>query len=132
MSVQLVWNETYSVGNPEIDAQHQRMFEIANSLSEKLDAPAIKRTIMALYKHTREHFTAEEQMMKEIGYPKLAYHRELHNELITRLNSISTGSFDADWSVLHFKRFVYDWVIDHILNHDHDYFVFAQQQQKKT
>ena len=33
MSIQFIWVEDYSVENPTLDEQHQRMFELANSLS---------------------------------------------------------------------------------------------------
>lgn len=132
MSVHFNWSDSYVVGNDEIDEQHEEMFRLANSLAEHLDAPLIKRTIMDLYKHAREHFTAEEQMMKDTGYPRLEQHRRSHDGLITRLNDISAQSFDSDESVFAFKRFIYHWLIDHIMHQDKDFFQFAQQQAAKT
>jgi len=108
------------------------MFELANSLPEVTDEGDIKGIIMRMFNHTREHFADEENMMKRIGYPKRAEHRKLHEVLITKLSNISTHSFDGDQSVFKFKKFIYDWVIDHIMNHDKDYFRFTQEKRTET
>lgn len=129
MSVQFVWDDSYSVGREDIDNQHKRMFNLANQLPEEPGKARVKMTIMDLYKHTREHFEAEEAMMKQIGYPKLDEHRELHNEFISKLNDVSVQSFDNDQSVFAFKKLLYDWLIDHILHHDKNYFRFTQDQK---
>ena len=129
MSIQFLWDETYTVGNPNFDEQHKRIFEIANSLPEVVDEELIKNIIWRLFKHTNEHFVTEEKMMKDIGYPKLAEHRQLHDELITKLSDISTQSFGSDQSVFQFKKFIYDWIIEHIMNADNGYFRFVQKKR---
>ncbi len=82
-----------------------------------------------MYKYTREHFAAEEQMMQRINYPKLEKHKELHKDLITKLNTISAQPFESDESVYDFITFVYDWITHHILNKDMDFMRFAQDKR---
>ena len=41
-------------------------------------------------------------MRKEIDYHKLSNHRELHNELITKMSDIGSYSFDSDESIFQF------------------------------
>ena len=132
MSIQFTWDNTYSVGSPDLDEQHRRMFELANSLAEMTDEGRIKHTIWRMFKHVHEHFAHEENMMKEIGYTQLNEHRELHNELITKLSDISTRTFDSQESLFQFQKFIYDWIINHIMIADKDYFLFAQGQRPKT
>jgi len=127
MGVQFTWDESYTVGREDIDAQHKHMFEIANSLPETLDEPHLKRAVVALIKHTREHFDAEEKMMSDIGYPKLQQHRLLHEDLIEQLHRINIMSFNEQKMFTAFKLHVYNWVIDHIMNHDKDYFRFTRE-----
>lgn len=127
MAIQFTWDQSYSVGNSEIDQQHRRMLELASSIPEKLDEPSIRQLLMKIHEHAQEHFTDEENMMKEIGYPRLAEHRELHETLITQLDGLRAQSFHSEKSVRRFKRFVYDWVIDHIMNEDMDYFRFSER-----
>lgn len=129
VSIQFVWDDKYSVGNPKIDQQHKKIFELGNELLEVSKAQDIKPIIMRLYKYTREHFSHEEEMMKSIGFPLLIEHTVLHEDLISKLGDISSRSFDTDEAVFEFKKFVYDWLTKHIMNEDMKYFQFHQEQQ---
>ncbi len=128
MSIKFEWKEKYSVGNLNIDQQHKGIFEIANSLTEEMNENEIKIILMKLFKYTRVHFADEEEMMKKIGYPKLDEQRELHNELISKLSTLSVKSFDTVQFVINFKKFVYGWITNHILLHDMDYFHYNQKR----
>ncbi|MCP4670155.1 MAG: hemerythrin family protein [Desulfobacula sp.] len=129
MSIRFEWDDSFSVANEKIDQQHKMLFELANSIRDDLNQPGIKKIIMDLYQYTREHFTAEEQMMQRISYPKLEEHKELHGDLITKLNTLSAQSFEDDESVNNFITFVYDWLTHHILNRDMDYMRFAHDKK---
>ena len=128
MSIQFVWDKSLTVGNPDLDEQHQKVFELANSLSNDSDEGQMKRTILQIFKHLTKHFSDEENMMKEIGYPKRAEHQELHNELITKLSDIKMISLSAGEPVIQFKKFIFEWITDHIMNADKEYFLFQQKQ----
>lgn len=129
MPIKFVWDKSYSVGHETIDSQHRRLFELGNDM-QNVDISGVTRAIMSLYKHAREHFDSEEQHMKAIGYPKLEQHRELHNDLITGLNNVAKKPIDTVAGLESFKRFVYDWIIDHILNQDKKYFEFYRETFK--
>jgi hemerythrin len=97
---------------------------------QNIQLSEVTRTIMNLYKHTRQHFDTEEQHMKAIGYPKLEQHRELHNGLISGLNNLIEKPINTNLGLEGLKKFVYNWIIDHILNHDKKYFDFYQEQAR--
>ncbi|MFQ6607878.1 MAG: bacteriohemerythrin [Fidelibacterota bacterium] len=132
MNKEFMWDEKYSVGNPDIDAQHKSMIELANSLSEDRKDEDNSGIIRRLYKHIREHFEDEENMMAKIGYPKLTEHKEHHKKLITELHKMNIRSFENENFEYNFKEFIYNWVTDHILNHDKDYFRFTQEKITST
>jgi hemerythrin len=127
MPIKFVWDTSYSVGNEVIDSQHRRLFVLGNDM-QNIQLSDVTRTIMDLYKHTRQHFDTEEQHMKAIGYPKLEQHRELHIGLISGLNNLIEKPINTNIGLEGLKKFVYDWIIDHILNHDKKYFEFYQEQ----
>ena len=127
MSIQFIWENKYSVGNSKIDNQHKEMFKLGNDIPEVLNAQEINPIIMRLYKYTREHFSMEEEMMKSIGFPLLAEHKILHEELISKLNEISSCPFETDKAALRFKQFVYGWLIEHIMHKDMQYFKFSRE-----
>jgi len=129
MSIIFEWDNSFSVANEEIDQQHKMLFNLASSIGDDLNQQRIEQNIVVLYKYTREHFAAEEQMMQKINYPKFEEHKELHKNLITKLNTISAKPFEDDESVYDFITFVYDWLTHHILNKDMDFMRFAQDKR---
>ena len=128
MADDFLWNDAYSVGRSDIDMQHQRLFALANTLPDALDIPTWRRLVMELFKYTRIHFSAEEQMMLENGYPKLAEHCALHEELIGQLAEVSAQSQPSPSTLAAFKPFFFRWIIEHILTRDMDYLRFIQKK----
>ena len=127
MGIRLVWEKSYAIGVPEVDKQHRQLFILANALPEDPDGTDIKRAIMTLYKHTREHFAFEEELMLKMGYPKRHEHIRLHEELIQRLNDSCQNPGDDLESVVAVRRILLEWVAIHIANHDRDYARFARE-----
>jgi len=129
MSIVFVWKEEYAVGVPELDKQHQCLFDIGNEI-QTVGKKQARKYIMKLYQYATAHFKTEEDHMKLINYPDVENHKKLHDRLITDLNSISKDfsneSFDE------FKTFLHTWLIDHILNKDKKYFAFANAMETKT
>ncbi len=130
MSIKFVWDDSLLINNAQLDRQHKAMFELANSFEEGLDEQKIKQLIKELHKYACEHFAAEENMMYASNYHGLKEHHQMHNELVAKLDDISTHTFNNDKSVFEFMTFVYDWLTHHILNKDKDYMRFVQAQQK--
>ena len=128
MKVKFAWKDSYSVGRSDVDEQHKQLFSLANALPDELDVQTWHRIIMELYKYTRIHFSAEEQMMRELGYSKHAEHSALHEGLISQLAQISAQAEPSARSTSEFKMFFYSWIIDHILTQDMDYASYIQQK----
>lgn len=120
MNLRIDWNETYSIGIPLLDAQHQVLFDIANSIPETVDEKKARTCIVRLFKYAREHFTAEEAEMRKIAYPKLDEHIRIHDALIEKLSDVAISPLDTDEANLVLKRFVLHWIVDHIMMRDKD------------
>jgi len=131
MSIRFLWEYKYSVGNSKIDEQHRSMFEIANELDMIVSLRDVKTVIIKLFKYTREHFSYEEKMMEAIKYPALREHQEAHEKLITKLSEISTHSFDSQDDFDAFKEFIYNWLINHILDVDQRYCKFKKKEKRE-
>jgi len=128
MTINFIWQEDYSVGNDELDNQHKYLFELGNQI-QAAGITEAKTYVMALYKYIREHFQLEEDHMKSMSYPDLESHRNLHNNLLSDLNVITDDFFEKSDSFEKFKAFFYNWLIDHILQHDKKYFKFTHQNK---
>ena len=112
------WKESLKIGHPEIDKQHQRLFELTNALMAADDVSAVRRLLMQLYKHTREHFELEEALMRQLNFPDINAHTDGHNRLLARLNGISqeVGQGLLDKSAV--ATLMGDWALRHISHDD--------------
>lgn len=112
------WNDSYKIGNADIDQQHQALFALINALLEPLDDAALKSLIMQLYRHTREHFEAEEALMRQLGVADYAAHIDYHNRLLERLNLISSGVGQGQLDKAAFYGLMHDWAMRHVVIDD--------------
>ncbi len=127
MSIVFIWKKQYAVGVPELDKQHQDIFNLGNKIQDANQDKA-KTYVMELYKFARAHFKTEELHMKQINYPDLNSHRKLHDNFIADLNVISKDFTNESLETL--KSFLYSWLIDHVLNEDNKYFHFSNRQEE--
>ena len=119
---EFVWSDKYSIGNAQIDAEHQRLIELANDVAafagsgEKV--ARIKGAIVALYDYVKTHFQHEEEYMLQLGCPQYEEHKKLHQGIIAEMNTIMKHSGNLDALVYKFKRLMHIWVLEHILAED--------------
>jgi hemerythrin len=118
MTDSFVWKKGYNVGVEEIDAQHENLFRIANALRSDLPPGRLEEELMYLYRHTREHFKAEEALMRDSGYPYYMDHRDQHDELLDNLNEIAAQIVKNPEKLPELKNLLDKWVKQHILNYD--------------
>ena len=76
------WKDEYSVGVEKIDRQHRHLFEIINKLIDRSgsseDLKLVSETLTEMLNYAKEHFTTEEELMQEYGYPEIESHKEQH------------------------------------------------------
>jgi len=125
MPIAFIWEEKFNVGDDEINRQHKYIFELANKVQNATLYESGKY-IMELFKYSGTHFKHEEQQMKEVGFPGLYKHIELHDELITKLSEISLNFIKTEQEFTDFKNFIYNWITQHILADDMKYFEFEK------
>lgn len=69
-----------------IDQQHKELVSKFNRLHDAVQnrepREEVYRLIDEIISHTRLHFAAEEQVMREAGYPMIEAHQAKHRELI--------------------------------------------------
>lgn len=117
------WNDTLSVGFPEMDKDHQHLVGILNKLYDVIegagDRDDIEDGLDELIEYTCWHFRHEERLMQEQGYEGLDAHREMHQSLAGKAAQIQEAFEAGDDSVLEgLMPFLKDWLSDHILGAD--------------
>ena len=126
----LQWSENLSVGVVEMDRQHQKLVELVNRLYQAMGegkGDNLKKEILTeLLTYTKIHFSAEERLMREHGYPQLADHKRLHDQLMDKViqmnDKIRSGRMVPSVSL---GTFLKDWLLTHILQQDKKYGAFV-------
>ena len=122
-SSMIEWTTALSTGVPALDEHHKTIFRW---LAELESAAAEQRTLFGVYvitrlKHyVREHFAAEEALMKAADYPDLAAHMAEHEAFRARLGEIQLKSIARDVSA-ETVEFLREWLTHHIAEIDMAY-----------
>jgi len=121
------WKEDYKIGIPQIDEQHQKLFEICDRAYDLLKNriyldkyDKIIQILEELKEYTIYHFKFEEDYMQKIGYKKLLSHKVYHNDFIQKINTMDLEKIDhkQDEAILEVLDFVLKWIENHILSED--------------
>ena len=125
-SVMFPWLESYSVGIPAIDMQHQVLIRLINDLYAAMSSgkgkEAVGKILDDLVKYTESHFSYEVRMLKQKGYSQLAGHQSVHVSLTRQVVELRDRhrKSQAPMSV-QVMLFLKGWLADHILVHDQAY-----------
>lgn len=124
----LVWNESYSIDEKQIDSQHKKLFELLNEVchlvQDDQETPLFStiKMISELSMYAIFHFREEEKLMKEIQYPDLEEHQAQHKEYIVKINQLKANYQKQDplinYEILDFLN---SWLAKHILIEDMKY-----------
>jgi len=118
-SSRIEWKEEYNLGNEAIDAQHRKLFKLANAALSEADREGVQWMIMELFQYTRQHFHDEEEFMQRISYPGLREQREQHNDLIGRLGAVAADcAKHPEIAQAGLRSLMLEWVLRHILECD--------------
>ena len=115
------WDGSYSLGIPEIDSQHQKLFELTallyNSILDGVDRDSLAELLAELREYAEYHFKAEETLFSD--HPEAPFHQQIHQAFILKINQFEEGfqSWEENLAenIHHFLR---QWLITHILETD--------------
>lgn len=126
----------YSIGIPEMDAQHARWIELierfraaaADHLLDPQGLDAACHALEQLLAYTKHHFASEERLIAEYGYPDLEPHRRRHRELeadVARLLD-EIREHRTRTTPLKLNLLITIWLMEHIMSEDLAYARFLR------
>jgi hemerythrin len=127
------WQESYSVGVEELDAQHRRIMELINEIAEQSEKPQSKATcfvvLNAMIKYAETHFSTEEAYLEKHGYPKYPKQQEEHEKFVDEVFNM-TQELDGEnpLTLRMLAIYLQDWYAEHILGFDQEYKVFLSKK----
>jgi len=127
------WNENYSLGIDPFDDHHHHLIDLLNTTYDDITAGEpeahLASVLDELIDYACYHFAAEENWMKENGYPQAAEHVQMHDrfslKIVSMDNEYSAGSHHLSLELVTFMK---EWLLNHILKADADYAVFIAQK----
>ena len=123
------WKDEYSVGLDSIDQQHKKLLNLINQLQTAVEYSTgeefEREALDALVDYTKTHFTYEEGLMRDNGYPDYEPHKAQHEEMVKHVEKVlSEFEKDKDTAMMNAVAFLKDWLINHINGTDKLYSEF--------
>ena len=117
------WNDSYSVGESKMDAQHRQLFAAINELYDSMasampDRQHSLQCFKFLKEYTLTHFAEEEALMRKVHFPGYENHVRLHNDLLSRFNAISLDIGKDQIKNEDIHAFMTEWLLQHIGSED--------------
>ncbi len=118
------WDDSFSVGNAEIDADHQRIIALLNELHDACAAAAPQAIVLRLFATLDDaigaHFRREEEILAENGYAEVeaqrVEHRLLRDSFATLRQHLPAS--DRPAAAERVRDFLLGWFMSHVLDED--------------
>jgi hemerythrin-like metal-binding protein len=113
------WSKIHAVFIPEIDAEHQNIFRLADELHRAVvgGAPAdqAQSILRELIAREEDHFAHEERLMRSTHYPASAWHKGQHDTVRKRVKEYAPRVEEGEGqAALLLLEFLSGWLRDHI------------------
>jgi hemerythrin-like metal-binding protein len=124
---QIIWDDSFSVNNYEIDLQHKKWIEIYNTMDIKMSKKGAQRSdvleaLKDMGDYARYHFSFEEEYMRNINYPDFIEHRRIHkifdNLIYNYYRKVLEGEVILGSEIINILK---EWLLNHILKEDKQY-----------
>jgi hemerythrin len=127
----LEWNDSYSVGIRSIDRQHRRILDIINALNglgTRKDRERMKEVFTELLRFIDTHFTAEEKLMRECGYPGYGEQKAAHDAFIDKVcDALKSFLKNKDLVEINVFNLVWDSFAVHMMKEDKLYVPYLKR-----
>lgn len=117
----LKWDESYSVGEDHLDAQHQGLIDLINKLDGDAPVPVV---LDDLQLYVDEHFRDEEAMLEQAAYPELTAHKAQHAAFEEWLEASRQACRSGEVVGLlrgSIASYLKTWLVNHIMVSDKAY-----------
>lgn len=127
------WSKKLFTEIVEIDYQHYQIVNHINLLYQKyLDKSSPRElltVLLSLFEITKDHFSYEQKLMVQHGYPRTQQHIPEHTTLLNDLQKFAKAfenhTAEIDDSFMEFLR---NWLMQHILQEDMQYVSFFKSK----
>ena len=123
----MTWTDKLSVGVGVLDDDHKRLVGMVNELYDAMQTgqgrTTLGRILGDLIKYTQVHFSREEKLFAETGYPAATAHKQQHDALTSQVLEVQRKYMAGSTAMLSIDvlQFLKGWLINHIQGTDQKY-----------
>ncbi len=127
------WKDIFSVKVSEVDIQHKKLIGLINQLYDAMrigkGREVLGSVLTELVHYTIYHFSTEERLFREYGYPEYDEHKQIHDDLTRKAKELKE-SFDRGNKMITIDvmLFLSNWLNVHILEVDKKYSEFLNSK----
>lgn len=121
------WDARYSVGDPILDKQHQKLLLLCDALREcaatagRQSDARFHDILHELAVYAREHFATEEKILERCTYPLLEQQRQDHIRYEEQVTEVLSAATFGKLEKAELLDFISEWWTQHILVSDMAY-----------
>jgi len=130
------WNAALEIGVEKVDEQHKQLFVALNDLIEAINNGHAMEKVNSLLGflggYVVQHFSDEEEIMRDAGYPDLESHQKIHSDFVVYFGKISDRIENDglnDELVIEIKKKLFDWLWNHIGKVDRKLGLFIKNKE---
>ena len=135
---EIAWNDSLSVGVPEMDDEHRQFISRVNELNRAIiefeGKTVVERRMNRMLTQAVDHFEHEEELLDKLKFPQAAAHSAKHAELTMQFERVMKEFAETDisfvWALkgLHLKQLL----VEHLLKEDMKYRDFLRAQVRPS
>ena len=122
-------DERLLMGIQKIDQQHNQFVDLLNRMVVSLHHPyaeeEMEHLIIELSDFARHHFDTEEELLRDINFPKIRDHSIAHIRFDNKVKIFSDSLLVQNTNFDQFVLFNFKWLEDHIKSFDTDYYRYV-------
>jgi methyl-accepting chemotaxis protein len=126
------WNDWMSVQVPQFDDAHKRLIDMIGQLNLAFErgegGKAIIEILSGLAGYCVEHFSTEERLMREQGYPGYERHKKIHDAFVQKVTETIVDFENQRIAPSSIMDLLSEWLMGHILKVDKEYSEFFSKK----
>jgi hemerythrin len=132
-TAEMQWGPALELGHARIDADHRSLVETLNRLRSAVAQGKGREEIEAVLVFLRDyavtHFTTEEALMLQHGYPGAPAHFMAHADLVMQMSDLVADFRSGEARLTEaLLAFLESWLVDHIQGADRELGAFLKSR----
>lgn len=129
-TVFLPWTALDRIGIRQFDEEHRELVNLINQFHEAMvlrrNRVIADEIFEKLIQATRNHFSNEEALLGERGFPERDSHAKQHSDLLVEIRSLHRQFKEGSLSAMMLLTYLKNWLIHHIKESDRQYAVWLK------